>query len=123
MSDYVSRVNLEINGLSITDFAAVTEEKVEIGKKVHLMNATGFCNRLPRYELKVDYVIPSDTPEFDFTIVKGGTLTIDYQNGTRKTYSGVSTLEIGNAKYDGEKEATKEISLMATGVITETATG
>jgi hypothetical protein len=44
--------------------------------------------------------------EFDSTTVKGGTLTIDRQNGTRIVYTGVYTTKIGKAHYDPEAECT-----------------
>jgi hypothetical protein len=105
-------VLLEVNGQSITDFASVEEGEVELSQQVKLMNTTGNCQKLARYTIKVDYVVPSDGPIFDFASVKNGTLTIDYENGTRVTYSGVFTLKIGQAKFDGEKETHREIDLM-----------
>jgi hypothetical protein len=113
-NDYVSRVNLEINGQNIDDFASVEEGEEEIGGMVKLMNKTGFHKKTVRQQVRVDYVVPADSPEFNFWQVQGGTLTIDYQNGVRKTYSGVNTMKIGQAKSDGEKETTKTIEFMAT---------
>jgi hypothetical protein len=121
MSEYVSLVALEVNGVTIDDFASVQEGKVEVGQQVKLMNTTGFCRKIARYTLEVDYVIPSDSTEFDFTTVQNGTLTIDYLNGTRKTYGGVFTMDIGEAKYDGEKETHRMIGLMAVTRTTETS--
>ena len=120
MSEYVSLVLLEVNGQNITDFASVEEGEVELGQQVKLMNTTGCCSKTPRYTVEVDYVIPSDNPIFNFKGVQNGTLTIDYESGTRVTYSGVSTLKIGKAKFDGEKETHMTIILMATGRTTET---
>lgn len=113
MSEYVARVALEVNGLEITDFKAVTEGGRTIRKQVPLMNKTGHTNVTPRYTVDVDYVLPSDAPEFDFDAVEGGTLTIDKGNGRRVTYGGVCTLEVGEAKYDGENEAVRVIKLSA----------
>jgi len=113
MSEYVSLVLLEVNGQSITDFASVEEGKVELGQQVKLMNTTGYCKKVPRHTIQVDYVIPSDAPIFNFAGVQNGTLTIDYENGTRITYGGVSTMDIGEAKFDGDKETHRTISLMA----------
>ncbi len=113
---YVSRVALEVNGQEITDFESVTEKKVQIAKQVKLMGKTGFVQTVPRYQVDVDYVIPFGSgQEFDFTQVVNGTLTIDRQDGTRITYSGVVTMDIGDTKYNGEKEAMKTISLGASG--------
>lgn len=109
MSEYVSRVNLEVNGQEISDFDSVEEKEVDLSKRVNLMNKSGFFDTIPRYGVSVDYVVPRDAPEFDFRSVKNGTLTIDRQNGTRITFTGVRTMKIGNTKYDGENAAKKTI--------------
>lgn len=114
MSEYVSRILLEINGKNIDDFKAVEEEEVEIAKEVNLMNKTGVVAVTPRYKINVDYAAPKDAPEFDFTEVKDGTLTIDKNNGRRIEFSGVTTLKIGATSYDGDKEAVKKITFLAT---------
>lgn len=117
MSEYVINVLLEVNGQNINDFSSVTEGEVDLAKQINLMNKTGFGTLTPRYGVEVDYVVPSDAPEFDFASVKNGTLTIDLQNGVRTTYTGVHTLKIGASKYDGENEVTRTISLGATGKV------
>ncbi|MFH1028484.1 MAG: hypothetical protein V1791_10825 [Pseudomonadota bacterium] len=113
MSEYVAKVSLEVNGQEITDFKAVSEGGRTLRKQVPLMNKTGHTNVTQRYTASVDYVVPSDAPEFDFDSVEGGTLTIDKGNGSRVTYGGVCTLEVGETKYDGDNEAVKTISLSA----------
>lgn len=114
MSEYVSRVLLEVNGQSIEDFKQVEEDEVELAKEVNLMNTTGVVGVTPRRRVSVDYVIPKDKAEFDFGSVKDGTLTIDLDNGTRIQYTGVTTLKIGATTYDGEKEAGRKITFSAT---------
>ena len=111
--EYVSQVLLEINGKSITDFKTVEEKEFELHKTVNLMNTTGHIGVKPRYGVNVEYVVPKDTSEFDFTQVKGGTITIDYQNGTRVKYTGVYILKVGALKHDGDKESTKTIEFSA----------
>ena len=117
MPEYVARVRFEINGKDIEDFKTVEEEEVELNKEVNLMNKTGNVGVTPRYKINVDYVVPKDSEEFDFGKVKDGTLTIDYENGKRIQYAGVTVLKIGATSYDGEKEATRKISFMATGKV------
>jgi hypothetical protein len=112
--EYASRVLLEVNGQSVEDFQAVTEKEIEIAKEVKLMNKIGIVKVVPKYGIGVDYVVPADAPEFDFESVSDGTLTIDLDNGVRKVYSGVYTLKVGDTKYDGDKEATRTIDLIAT---------
>ena len=114
--EYVENVTLEVNGQEITDFDEVTENEVELRKPVHLMNKTGFSKTTARYGCKVKYVIPKDATEFDFESVEDGTLTIDYGNGTRKTYTGVFSTKIGETK-SGKEVASKMIEFGATGII------
>jgi hypothetical protein len=123
MSEYVSLVNLEVNGQSITDFQTVEEGEFELARQVKLMNKTGSCNIYPRHSVKVEYVIPSDAPEFDWTTVQNGTLTIDYLSGTRVTYMGVNIGKMGAAKHDGEKESTRSIDLICEQRLEEAASG
>ncbi|OGQ60741.1 MAG: hypothetical protein A3J24_06420 [Deltaproteobacteria bacterium RIFCSPLOWO2_02_FULL_53_8] len=113
--EYVSLVKLEVNGKNIDDFKSVEEEEIELNKEVNLMHKTGSVGVTQRYKVNVDYVVPKDSPEFDFAAVKDGTLTIDYDNGTRIQFTGVTVLKIGATSFDGEKEATRKISFMATG--------
>lgn len=113
MGEYVSRVLLEVNGQEITDFKSVAPAEVELRKQVKLMNKTGHTNITPRYSIKVEYVIPSDVTPYDWASLEGGTLTIDWENGKRTTYTGVCTLKDGEAKADGDNEITKSIELGA----------
>jgi len=113
MSEYVNTCLLEINGQQIEDFKSVTEDEQELARKVNLMNKTGSCGVTPRPGVKVDYVVPEDATEFDFASVKDGTLTIEYMNGKRTTYSRVRTLKIGEGKIDGDNELVKTIEFSA----------
>ena len=119
MSEYVSRCTLEANGQDIDDFKSFTENEIELRKVVKLMNKTGSAGLTPRYGFEVDYVVPEDTPEFDWEALKDGTFTVVYENGKRKSYTGVSTLKIGQEKIDGENETVRTISLMAVKRLTE----
>jgi len=112
MSEYVCKVTLEVNGSAITDFSSVSEGEVELAKQVNLMNKTGHISITPRYTVQVDYVVPL-TGAFDWTTVKDGRLTIENEGGGRTTYTGVYTTKIGEAKADGDKEMTKNITLGA----------
>lgn len=114
MSQYVRKVLLEINGQEITDFKTVQEGERVLRQPVKLMGKTGFAEVTQRPTVTVDYVIPYDAPEFDFDSVQDGTLTIDYDNGTRITYSGLSTEKVGQVKYDEDNDAVKTVEFIAT---------
>lgn len=119
MSEYVSRVLLDINGQSIEDFKSVTEPEVEHNKQVNLMNKTGHMKVTPRYGVQVEYVVPETETEFDFDSVEDGRLSIEKMNGKRRTYTGVYILKVGEVKYDGENEATRTIEFGAEGRLDE----
>ena len=113
--EYVNRCTLAVNGQSIDDFKSFTDNERELRKSVNLMNKTGHCRVTERPGCKLDYVVPMDADEFNFEEVEGGTLTVEYENGTRITFSGVSTAKIGEAKIDGENEVVRTIEFIAEG--------
>lgn len=113
--EYVAKATLEVNGQLVDDINSVTEKKVEVRKAVKLMNKVGVFSVTPQYGVQAEYVIPKDAPEFDWEGVANGTLTIDKENGKRLTFTGVYTLEVGDVKFDGEKEAVRTIELIAMG--------
>lgn len=114
MDLYVSRIVLEVNGQQVDDFDKVTVKEVETRKPVHLARKTGYVNVTERPQITVEYVIPANSPEFDFKSVENGTLTIDYENGTRVSYSGVTYLKAGDVTYgDGDNPAKRTIDLGA----------
>jgi hypothetical protein len=117
--EYVSRCTLTANGQSIEDFKTVTENEIEKHKPVRLMNKTGACKVTPRYGTKVDYVVPEDAPEFDWESMSNGTLTIEYENGRRTTYTGVYVAKVGEQKVDGENETVRSIELICVGRVKE----
>ena len=118
METYISSITLEVNGASLVDFNSFTEKERVFKKPVNLMNTTGTLKVKPRHFFDIDYVVPADKTEFDFTQVEEGTVTIDYENGKRISFGQVNCLSIGEAKYDGDKEVTKQISFVA-GIRTE----
>jgi len=110
---YVAEVSLDINGTEITDFKSVTEGKVELYKQVQLMNKTGHIKLTPRYAGSLDYMVPEDTAEFDFSTVANGRLTIRYQNGKKVTFTGVYVTGLGDRKIDQENETVQTIEWSA----------
>jgi hypothetical protein len=108
MNEYVERIQLEVNGVIIDDFEEVTENEVEYRKPVNLANKTGFSQLTARYGGKIKYAIPADAPEFNFKGIQGGTLTIDFLNGKRRSFTGVFVTKEGEATY-GKDTAMKSI--------------
>lgn len=113
MARYVSRITLEVNGESISDFNSFSDMTKSRHVQVELMNKTGHAAITPRYQCTVDYVVPRDSAEFDWSDVSNGTLTIEYENGNRTTWGGVYTLDEGDTSFDGTSAATRTITLGA----------
>lgn len=120
MSEYVAKVLLSVNGQEITDFKSFTEPTIVPNRVIEAANKTGFAGATKRYaDIKVEYLIPKNDPEFDWESVSNGNLTIDFENGVRVTFTGVYTLEIGGAKLGDEGDPIREITLGAVERITE----
>lgn len=115
MPEYVSRCRLEVNGQTIEDFKSVSVKEIELHKAVNLMSKTGIIKLTPRYAVAVDYVVPEDTSEFNWEEVTNGTLTNEYENGKRETFTGVYIGKVGEKKVDGENETVRTIELIALG--------
>lgn len=119
MSEYIIRCTLDVDGQSVTDFKAVTIKETELHKPVNLMHKTGFAGVTPRHGVTVDYVVPQTDPEFPWEGVKDGRLTVEFENGRKKTFTGVYILKVGDMKVDGENETVRSIELGATSMIVE----
>ena len=116
MSVYCSRVALKHNGEEITDFKSFTENAQTHRRVVELMNKTGVSRVKARHGFKLEYVHPEEgeAPK-DFSIIENATFTAVREDGKRIQYLGVSCLETGEAKTDGENDKVSEIMFMATG--------
>lgn len=113
MEAYITRIGLEVNGEQLEDFNGFTEKERLLKRTVALMNTTGTTKVKERPHFSIDYVVPSDKPEFDFAGLADATVTIDYENGKRISFGEVECLSIGEAKFDGDKEVVKTIEFVA----------
>jgi len=112
MAQYVSRVDVALNGEKMDDMKNFKEHELDPRDQVNLMNKTGFVNKTVRHQFSLDYVIPVGT-RFDFASVQDATALISAQDGGTINYSGVRVLKIGEASYDGEKEVVQTITFGA----------
>ncbi len=115
--DYVSRVFFSLDQEDLEDFKGYQEEDVQHNEVVNLMHKTGYQQRTERYAFSIDYVIPANGAEKDFSQYKTGehTATIIKDGGERVLYSGVRVLTTGGFEVDGEKEAVRKVMFAATG--------
>lgn len=112
MDGYVAKVTLAVNGRSITDFKAFTEKGYPVRKKVDLMGKKGVTKVTPDYPLEVDYVVPQ-AGAVDWPSVEDATITVEYDGGRVVRYTGVSVMDVGDTRFDGDKEAVCTIQLLA----------
>jgi hypothetical protein len=112
--DAVSRVTLTIDGEEEDNFTEITEPEVEYNKSVDLMHKTVNIPVTRRYKgIKVKYIVPIDEPERNWSAIKDGTLTITYENGQRRVYSGVTCNKVGGETYKDGTETVRDVELSA----------
>ncbi len=118
--EYVSRVTLNINGQQCEDFDTITEPEEVARETVELMNKIGTCKTTKAMVLKADYVKPFGAPEFDFDQCDGtGTIIVDYEDGSRRSYTGVALLKKGELQHDGKKASKRTIEFLAQKVVNQ----
>ena len=113
MDEFLSTVSLECNSQVIDDWSTFEEDARVLRKAVNLAKKTGVMSVTQRHGFTVGYAVPKNKPEFDFDSVQDGTFTVDYENGRRVTFTGCSVVEVGALKFDGDKEAIKDIKFIA----------
>jgi hypothetical protein len=119
-SDFVTRVEVVIDGQDMDDFKTFKEMEVEHAKEVPLMYETGFAEKTPRRKFSLDYVVPSGKAEFNFAALKNATISVAKDGGVgRRTYTGCRRLTIGEVTYDGDNEAVKTITFGARKMVEE----
>jgi len=110
----INKVAVEFDGQLETNFKTFKEGKRTLRRAVNLMHKTAKIKATARYSFSLEYAIPEDEPERDFdNMGDSGTCTIEYENGKRITYTGVSVGEIGEVTYDEEKDAVKTVDFLA----------
>jgi hypothetical protein len=112
MGQYVSRVDVAIDGKKLVDMKNFKEHELAPRDQVNLMSSTGFVKKTVRHKFSLDYVIPAGA-RFDFNAVEKATALISAEDGGSINYSGVCCLTIGEAAYDGEKEVVQTITFGA----------
>ena len=99
---YVNRAHLILNGAEILDIRKIEEDEIEYNRPVKLMFTTGFAEVTQRFGGTLDYAIPFNQ-EINWAAITGATLSIERDDNTRVTYSGVFITKKGKVSYqDGE---------------------
>ena len=104
MAEYVKKVTFELNGESITDFDEFTEDERELRVPVKLMNKTGFVKKQGLHTFSLKYVEPVNSPPYNFSGVKDGSVTIEKDGGKRITFTEVFVVKIGATTYNSDND-------------------
>lgn len=112
---YVSSIKLSLTNEEITDFQTVKLPTRILRQLVELNSGVGFIEieNPVMNNIEIAYVVPANTPEFDFDPVVNARLTVDRKNGSRLTFTGVSTLQVDGETYERNGESVRTITLMA----------
>ncbi len=113
MAEYIVRCSLEANGSVFDNFTDFTETSTTVSKQVNLMNTTGTAKMLPRYGFSVEAVIPKAASGVNLQGLYRGTFTVEYENGDRVSFGGVSISELGDKSTNGEDETTQSLTFIA----------
>jgi len=114
MSQYVNICSVELNGQDISEYLSTfSDNNTVVAKAVNLMNKTGIAQMTPRYGFSLEVKKPY-LGSIDLDSIINGTATVQYDNGERFLYRGVSILETGDGAVDGETELTYTKLFMAT---------
>jgi hypothetical protein len=113
MSQFITRCQLDVNGLEITDFKAFEEKTRTLRKPVNLMYKTGSAELTQRFSGSLDYVVPRDKTPFAFDGISGGTLTITFDSGTETRFGGVSVTQVTDTSINGESELERKVEFIA----------
>jgi hypothetical protein len=119
MTQYVNSVTLDVNGKDVSNFKSITIGETEIFRQVKAMNKTGHAKVTARHSLSVEYLVPVEDPEVKWSEVADARVSVVYENGKRKTFTGVYVLKVGEEKIDSENDVTKTIELSAEGMVVE----
>ena len=101
----IIKVELNVDGVIITDWKSIEENEIEVGKEIELGTGTKYAAVPPKYGFSMEYV-PPPTGAVDFKkfIYNSAVVILTYDGGTTATYSGVRLLKKGSGKLDGKTE-------------------
>lgn len=112
-SKYIAAADVILDGAELKDVKRVREGRRVLRKQVKVMRRRGSIRQTPNYMIELDTLIPEDGPGYDYESIEDKTLTIEYDNGTKAIYLGVSTLEVGDEEFDDDNETIRKVTLVA----------
>ena len=110
---------LEVNGVNVENFNQVDITEVTYAKRVDLMNITDHAVMTQRHGLAVTYVQPQGGFPTEVKVIRNGTITLQYDDGTRVTFSGVYSLNSDTGSINGTDEFTFVVNYSAVDRIDE----
>jgi len=113
-SEFVSRVDVAIDGKPIEDMKNFKILKRTPRKMVELMKKTGFVKKTVRHTFSLDYVAPVENP-IDFEGMENIPVAVAAQGGKTINYLDAFVIEVGDETFDGENESVQTILFGASG--------
>jgi len=111
--EYLSRCFIDVDGREI-DLLSISEKEVKRRSIANTMHKSGTITQTPRFELTVKTLINADkTKNIDLSKIKGKTLSMVFDDLSRKIYPNVTGLSKGETTYDGEKATEQSYELVA----------
>ena len=112
---YVKRCSVMINNSSVEHMKSFKMLEEVYRTEVQLMNGVGSADGIPTFKFSIDYVIPKSNEKTDWDRIEDAMVIIQrIPTGKRFTYSGVDCLSVGEETMDGQQEAVRTITFLAT---------
>ena len=109
----LSRCDVMHNGTKVEYLKNYTNLEEEYRKEVALMSGVGSIDVVQKHKFSLDYVLPKKGAKLDWSDIEDATFVIRLGDKSI-TYSGVDCLSAGEFKLDGENEAVRTITFLAT---------
>ena len=119
MADIRVTCTISFDGTNYTDFSEFVDVSRTVGVQAEFMNKTGFGKTTPRYGFRVTNIAPAGTPPVDLEGKFGGVATVEYDDGTRVTYSNVTCLEVGDETANSTDAISREYTFGASTRVVE----
>lgn len=114
MSEYITNVTLDFDGIVVDGFRKFEENEFEVGKTVEMARKTGFAKVTSRYGFKLEYPVPTTgAPDFSPLIVSDGVVSAFCDGGSKIVFRGCRLLKKNPGGFDGKEENVVTLEFMA----------
>jgi len=114
MVKYIAKCFVIHNGKKLEHLKNFQILEEEFRAEVDLMSGAGTVDKARRYKFSLDYAPPKTGAKWDWSDVSDATFIIEWDGGSRTTYSGVDCLSQGETTADGQNDAHFTLTFIAT---------